>query len=247
MLRPRALAFAVAFAGMLAVGACTYEGGDIAEPTQRMAQWFSFVGGDDLRAECAPGRAPRYRFVYNATWEEQVRVYELDRLQPGEGGLLRVRVFRGGARILQFWLLEWAGSATQTTTLRDVRLDENQYLAVIRAVDASGFGEAPPAGLQLPSWDFYWIVSACAEGRFHLNAWRQRHPGWDRITFDALLFAADTTEIAVRRPPTWPRSWTEADYRTSRGMSMSSSDNRRSDGFNLAVGREGLSGNLRAF
>jgi len=56
---------------VLALGAgCTYGGGDIAEPLQRKFQWFSYVGGDDLKAECAPGRAPRYRFVYNATWEQ---------------------------------------------------------------------------------------------------------------------------------------------------------------------------------
>jgi len=37
------------------------------------------------------------------------------------------------------------------------------------------------------------------------NAWRQRHPGWERITFDRLLFGADRTEVAVRRAPEWPR------------------------------------------
>jgi hypothetical protein len=245
MLPPRARTWALA--ALLAVSACTYEGGNIAEPTQRNAQWFSFVGGDDLRAECAPGRAPRYRFVYNATWQEQVRVYELDRLQPGEGGLLRVRVFRGGSRILQFWLLEWASSATQTTFVGDVRLSEEQYLAIIRATEASGFGEAAPVGLRLPSWDFYWVVNACADGLWHLNAWRQPGARWTAIRFDELLFAADPIGVAVRRPPTWPRSWTEGDFRVSQGSSMSSPDSRGTDGFQLQVGRDGLSGNLRVF
>jgi hypothetical protein len=233
--------------GAALLGACTYAGGDIEEPVRRSAQWFSYVGGDDLRAECEAGRPARYRFVYNATWEEQVRTYDVDRI-PGDGALLRVRVLRGGARILQFWIVDQLGApVAPTTVVRDVKLSETQYLELIRAVEASGFGEPAPAGLQLPSWDFFWVVSACADGRFHFNAWRQRHPGWDRITFDRLLFAADTTEVALRRPPEWPRSWTEADYRVSRGLSMNNRDTRRSDGFQMAVGQDGLRGNLRAF
>jgi len=232
----------------LALGAgCTYGGGDIAEPFQRKFQWFSYVGGDDLKAECAPGRAPRYRFVYNATWEQQVRAYELERLQPGEGGLLRVHVLRGGARILQYWIFDTASSPAATTITRDVRISEEQYLALIRAAEASGFGAPSPAGLQLPSWDFYWVVSACADGRWHLNAWRQGQPGWDKLTFDRVLFTIDPTGVPVRRPPEWPRSWTEADYRLSYGRSTSNPDTRESDSFQLVVGREGLAGNLRAF
>jgi len=233
--------------GAALLGACTYVGGDIEEPVQRKFQWFSYVGGDDLRAECVAGRPARYRFVYNATWEEQVRTYDIDRI-PGDGALLRVRVLRGGARVLQYWIIDQTGgSAAPTSVVQDVKLSEAQYLELIRAVESSGFGAPSPAGLQLPSWDFFWLVSACDDGRFHLNAWRQRNPGWDRITFDRLLFAADRTEVAVRRAPEWPRSWTEADYRLSRGQSTSNPDTKESEGFQMAVGTDGLRGNLRAF
>lgn len=241
------LATAILAGTALAAG-CAYTGGEIEEPVQRKSQWFSYVGGDDLRAECAPGRKARYRFVYNATWEEQVRAYDLDRLEPGQGALLRVRVLRGGARVLQYWLVDQTGgSGAPTAIVRDVRLDEAQYLALIRAVEASDFGAPPPDGLRLPSWDFYWVVSACADGRWHLNAWRQRERGWDAIAFDRLLFAADPTEVAVRAPPRPPRSWTEADYRLSYGRSTSNPDSKESDSFNLQVGKQGLVGNARLF
>jgi hypothetical protein len=226
----------------LATG-CEYRGGDIAEPVQRRAQWFSYVGGDDLRADCAPGRPTRYRFVYNATFDEQVRTYDLDRLPVGDGALVRVRVLRGGARILQYWLLDQLGSPAPTTFMQDIRINEEQYLALVCAVERSGFGEPPPVGLQLPSWDFFWIVTACAEGRFHLNAWRQ--PRWERVEFAEPLFAADPIGVPVRRPPTWPRSWTEADHRVATGRSMSNRDNRQGDDFMIQIGTDGLAGTLR--
>ena len=154
---------------------------------------------------------------------------------------------RGGARILQYWIFDSASSPAATTVTRDIRISEEQYLALIRATEASGFGGPPPVGLQLPSWDFYWVVNACADGRWHLNAWRQGQPGWDKLTFDKVLFAMDPTGVPVRAAPVWPRSWTEADYRQSYGRSMSNPDTKESDSFQLQVGADGLSGNLRAF
>ena len=61
---------------MLAVlFACTYVGRDDAL-SQRFT-WFSYVNGDDIRAQCAPGALDRYRFVYNGVYVKQARTYDI--------------------------------------------------------------------------------------------------------------------------------------------------------------------------
>jgi len=179
---------------LLVLGACVAREGGIDEPIQRNLQWFSFVGGDDIRERCVAGAPPRYRFVYNAVWEEQVRVYELERLPPGQGAQLKVNVIRGAPRLLQAYLID---SPAVGAVSRQSRLSEQEFLDLVRALDQSGFGRSPADGTRLQSYDFYWLVNACAGGRWHLNAWRRQDPGFDRLAFDRLLFGHDRTGVAV--------------------------------------------------
>ena len=46
-------------------------------PVVRSFHWFDFVGANDIRAACVPGGRSHLRLVYNALWEEQVRVYDI--------------------------------------------------------------------------------------------------------------------------------------------------------------------------
>jgi hypothetical protein len=179
---------------LLGLGACVAREGAINDPLQRNFQWFSFVGGDDIRARCVAGAPDRYRFVLNAVWEEQVRVYELERLPPGQGALLKVNVIRGAPHLLQAYLIDSnaAGSASWQS-----RLGEQQYRDIVSALERAGFARTPPDGTRLQSYDFYWLVNACTNGRWHLNAWRRQDPGFDRLGFDRLLFGHDSTGVAV--------------------------------------------------
>lgn len=174
---------------------CAYTGG-IGEPVNRKFQWFSYLAGDDIKARCTAGSPAQYRLVYNASYHEQVRAYDLRRsVIAGGGAQLWTQVFGGDAPINNFTLSDpqapWRGQGSQTS------LSEDQYLALIRAVEASGFGQPSPAGLRLDSWDFYWVVTACAGGQFHMNAWRYPSDRATAITFDQLLFAADKTGTRV--------------------------------------------------
>jgi hypothetical protein len=179
------------------VSGCMYRGG-IDNPVVRNFTWFSYVAGDDIRERCAPGRPAQYRFVYNAHYLEQVRAYDLRRSATGEGAMLWVQVFGGEAALNSFSPFDpaapWAGRGAER------RLSEDQYLSLIRAVEASGFGEAPPAGLRLPSYNFYWASIACADGKLHFNAWRHPSDRWDRIAFDKLLFEFDPSGKPVNPP-----------------------------------------------
>jgi hypothetical protein len=179
---------------LLGLVGCVAREGGISDPIQRNFQWFSFVGGDDIRARCVAGAPDRYRFVFNAVWEEQVRVYELERLPPGQGAQLKVNVIRGAPHLLQAYLIDSnaVGSAS-----RQKRLDEQEYRDIVRALEQAGFASTPPDGTRLQSYDFYWLVTACTNARWHLNAWRRQDPGFQRLGFDRLLFAHDSSGVPV--------------------------------------------------
>jgi hypothetical protein len=181
-------------AACLVLAGCTARDGALDDPLRRNFQWFSFVGGDDIRARCGPAAPARYRFVYNAVWEEQVRVYDVVRLPRGQGAELSVTVIRGAPRLLQSYLLD---SAAVGTRRAQARLGESEVAALADALAAAGFDRAPADGTRLQSYDFYWLVNACVDGRWQLNAWRRQDPGFDRLGFDRLLLAQDRTGVPV--------------------------------------------------
>ena len=221
---------------LTALAGCAYRGG-VENPLVRKATWFSYVGGDDIRAQCALGRPAQYRLVYNAAWDEQVRTYDLRRGAIGEGAVLDVLVFGGSPELVNIDPFDptakWRGATDRT------QLGEAQYLDLIRAIEASGFGNPTPSGLALGSWRFYWAVSACAEGRFHFYAWLHPRPDPVAIQFAALLFAADRTGVKVNPPRA-----TDARYIPEYASDAKSRNDYQ---FELRVGRDGLVGNAGLF
>lgn len=219
-LRPLAIAVA------LLAGACTYAGSND-NPILRKATWFSYVGGDDIRRDCRPGQYDKYRLIYNGTWDEQVRAYDLVRSATGQGALLFTTVFAGGSigivQLLDPYAGPWGGVHT------DRKLDETQYRDLVAAIERSGLGQPSPAGLRLHSESFYWVAISCVGGQFHFNAWD--YP--DRIkqvVFDRPLFALDNTGVAVN--PVHPYDWSaRMDIRTY---------NATNTNFELMVGNNGL-------
>jgi hypothetical protein len=182
----------------LVLAACAPTPGGLSDPIRRKAQWHATAGGDDLRAGCAMGRPSRWRLVYNASWDEQVRVYDIERLPAGEGARLVSTAVQGAPRVLQAYLMQLGGQPT--TRVAESRLPEPQLAALLRAIDEAGFARRPEEGMRLVSWDFYWLASACVDGTWHLNAWRRGDPGFQRLGFDELLFALDQTGVEPNRP-----------------------------------------------
>jgi hypothetical protein len=182
----------VSLVSSLLVCACS-DASKVGTPIVGRLSWFAYLGGEDIRDACKPGTPARYRFVYNAVYDEQVRTYELTRTPTGAA--LQVRVPPAGIAVVEFraaaadvWNVRRETSAT---------LDIPTYLAIARQLEADGFGAATTTGQNFPSWDYYWIVSACADGKFHINGWRNGSPGFAALRFPALLFAQDKTEIPV--------------------------------------------------
>lgn len=169
----------------------------IDNPVLGRLSWFQYLAGEDIKAACVAETPARYRFIFNAVFDEQVRAYDLVRTETGAE--LRVRVSGGDFRLLEFG---FGTSWRPETVKRDsaAQLDRETYLALIRQIEADGFGAAPQDGMRLQSYDFYWAVSACAGGRFHFNAWRNETPEFAALRFPALLYAHDKTDIPPARP-----------------------------------------------
>lgn len=231
--------FRAALLVTLVLAGCAYREGGVANPVTRKFQYFSYLGGDDIRRDCVSGAPARYRFVYNAQYDEHVRTYDLRRIAPARGAVMTVQVFGGGGNLAAgFNPLDptgpWRGKSAE------VQLDEETYLRLIRAVEASGFGEPPPKGLSLPSWGFYWVVAACANGQFHYNAWLYPSDRFNRIQFDKVLFTVDPTGVPVNPP----RPLNEAEYRLQSGAYRNDPTYAP---FEVKVGEDGLVGNLALF
>ena len=211
------------------VGGYAYRGAD--DPVALRISWFSYLNGDDLRGLCVPGAGDRYRFVYNGINLEQVRTYEVVAGDRTGEPVLKVRV-TGPADLSQFTvgraadLLDpWRGKA-ETVVLRAVDLERLRH-----AMGDSGVFDAAPAGLELSSHGFFWIVGACARGRFHFNAYRWPSERFEEAAFAGLLFAWDPTGVAINRP------------RKTFAYDLDDEDERQSARrFNLRVGRDGLVG-----
>jgi len=206
------------------LGACA-DVSQVDTPLLGRLAWFAFLGGEDIHDQCRPGEPARYRFVYNAVFDEQVRSYDLTRTL--DGASLDIRVPPAGASPLRLngFSNDFGPRARLTRPI-----DAETYRTIARQLEADGFGRPTPTDQAFPSWDFYWIVSACAEGQFHVYGWRNGTPDFAALKFPALLFAQDRTGAPVNPV----RSNTYADYQTRIRQDMPDLN------FNVRLGPQGI-------
>lgn len=187
------LAALAATAVAATLGGCAYEGGDIGNPFRRKVQWFSFVEGGDIAAACTPGSDERFRLVYNALWDQQVRVYEWDGRSPD----LKISAVRRGnvATItLDDPLRPWG------TEVATVPLDQPARDGLTAALDASGAFGPPAVGLELPSHSYYWTAASCHGGEYRFTAWSYPSAAFAAARFPAALAALDPGRDGVAAP-----------------------------------------------
>jgi hypothetical protein len=179
------------------------------DPVTGRLSWFSLLEGRDIREACVPGAPARYRFVYNGNYDEQTRVYDVTRTEAGAA--FKVSVSTGFATLFQYR----TGAQNPWNPIRESRapVDLDTYRALARALEADGFGQPSRTDVAFPSWNYYWIVSACADGKYHLNGWlngtSDGKTAFNALTFPAFLQKLDQTEIAFVNPRPNPY----ADYR----------------------------------
>jgi hypothetical protein len=217
------------------VAGCTYQG-TIDRPITLKATWFSYLNGDDIRAACVPGAVSRYRLIYNGSYDEQLRAYEV--VGDGAGGAFyTVRIQSGaGIDLTRFSLRDPQAMAGWQRA--DDRLSPPDLARLEAALEASGgFGPAP-AGLRLASEQFYWIASLCRGGQFHFNAWLYPSVRFERLSFAEVLLGHDGTGIAVNPPREVAKI--ERIRRIVRGEGGP-------QGFDLEIGDNGLAGHSTLF
>ncbi len=168
----------------------------IDNPLLRSFYWFRFVGGDDIKKACAAGAPDIYRLVYNATWREQVRAYDIETRPDGSGHMI-VRVL-GPTVINSVEISEPSGILDPWRGQRaTAELSAGQVAALRQAIEASGGFAFPSRSFDIPSNAFYWAVSACHGGRFSSTAYLYEMDSFRAVRFDKMLFGWDTTGVTV--------------------------------------------------
>ena len=234
---PRLYALARALILLLAViglAACRSEGGIPGNPIGIKLQWFSFLDGDGFKDRCEPS-TDRYRLIYNARFDEQVRVYDVTRY--GEDGILVARAVSPGFALTQmqdFLDFGWHESRA--------RLSAAEFTEFRRRLQQSGFFAPTPVGLELYSPDFYWVGMSCEDGAFHYTAFARPSPEFDALTFPEFLFAHDETDIKVNPPREIPAS---ERFRATGGGLGPTED--RDPAFRMVVDEDGVSGKYGLF
>ncbi len=239
LFRVSTLALAVAASGL---AACVYRpetGQSIADPITRKFAWYSYLDAGDIRRDCATGGAEgRYRLVYNAQFDQQIRAYEIAPLADGRYELIALA--RGPGNLAEWWIRD-TGDFLAPWAMRQSRreLPEVEMAALRDLLHQSGFGEPAPEGLRLHSQQFYWIAAGCEAGQFHYFAWSDSHRrdgvgDFARLRFVEFLLGRDRTAIAFRQPH--PVPYAEMAARQGRG------DDNFKGYFTLTVGSAGLSG-----
>jgi hypothetical protein len=179
------------------VTAAAVTGAAAATPAPRAANvqsWFSFVAGDDIRAECTDEATVHYRFIFNANFEEQVRIYDMRGAEDDSAVL--TKTIRGPATVQDAEALTSRLGGTRFLNA----LGPYEQKILLESLEESGFhGDPIPAGTVLQSDAFYWAVAACDDGEFHFNAWVYPSERWDEATFPYMLGQLDFSGIMYNK------------------------------------------------
>ncbi len=232
-----AAAFGLAFA-VASTASAQRTDRNVEQPIVRSFNWFSYVGGDDIRSACTPGGRNRVRLVYNALWEEQVRVYDIF-LQPdgtagldigvladqGHGGNLSTLLIGEGSDVTGPWRMRKGQRVLGTAETREL-------LGLLQASAAFG---PPRDGLRLPDNDFWWTVASCRNGVWGFQAYHFPTDGFANVKFAEKLFSWDNVPVAVNRPRRLEPAELRRDMNAPSGRALS-----RLDRWMLVVGTDGL-------
>lgn len=181
---------------LIALAAAPAWAAPVDNPLLRSFYWFRFVGGDDVKKACANGAPDIYRLIYNATWREQVRAYDVE-TRPDGSGHLTIRIL-GPAVLNSIEISEPSGVLNPWRGQRAVvELSRDQVSAIKAALEASGGFAFPTRKFEIPSNDFYWAVSACRGGQFTSTAYLYERDKFKDVKFDRLMFSLDTTGVPV--------------------------------------------------
>ncbi|MBM3560750.1 MAG: hypothetical protein FJX53_12930 [Alphaproteobacteria bacterium] len=180
---------------LAALAGCAYTG-EPGGPIERSLTWFSYVGGDDIRSRCRPGGASEFRFVYNGSYERQIRAYDLVATRAGAELLSRARGRAGQIGKLSVNDLQGPWDMARDTQ----ELGDNEAGRIVLAYRGDIERAPSSAGAHLDSKDFFWTVAGCSHGRFSIHAFAWPDTDLDRLQFARLLAQYDRTGVPWEQP-----------------------------------------------
>ena len=159
--------------------------------------YFSYLNGEDIRADCAEGQANQARFIYHAMQSDQIRTYDLMSRSGKRQPVLKIRSL-GPAQLADLTLdkpfIGWRGTVVR------YGLGRSAYLELIDSLKTSGVMEAPAVGESFSSDDYYWVVVACLDGKIVFNVFRYGSEPFNALTFPNLLLRRDPIGIPLGKP-----------------------------------------------
>lgn len=199
MIRSVRAALTVGLALVILAG-CTASG-EIDNPAQRRATWFSFISGEDIAAACEAHGRERYRLTYYADRRVQVRVYDIEPTAT-PAAQLRVRVLQTAANTWFPWPIFEDPSRPFRPYDSVSPLSAAQLEAIRTDLQENGFAtRPPPIDRKLASRSYFWLAAGCRDGRFSFQAWEYPDPEFLGLAFPETLFQADASGIPVEPPP----------------------------------------------
>lgn len=216
------------------IAACSYR-----EPAgnvvSQQLSWFSYLNGDDIRAQCGDTVSDRYRLVYNADRTRHSRAYDIWDVR--EGAVMEQMVDRG----IVFQSGRPADAALFGVPVRArAVLSPDEFAEFEASLQASAAFDPAPVGLRLNSRSHYWIVSGCRDGRYFLTGYRYPSERFDRIQFIAFLESRDRTGVTFPILPSPTRARFVERCPRGRGTTL---DNPRC--YWVEIGEDGLVGLAR--
>ena len=202
-------------------------------PIVRSFNWFSYVGGNDIREACGRDGRNRLRLVYNAIYDEQVRTYELFLQPDGTAGLdIGVLADQGAVTNLR---IGDAGDVLGPWRMRRGQriLTPGETSDLLASLQASGAFGPPRDGLRLPDVDFWWTVASCRGGVWGFQAYHHPTDGFANVAFASRLFSLDTVPVPVNPP----RKLVPAELRRDWNAPP---NHWKANQWTLTVGRDGL-------
>jgi hypothetical protein len=182
-------------------------------PIVRSFNWFSYVGGADIREACGRDGRNRLRIVYNAIYDEQVRAYEVF-LQPDGTAGLDIGVLADQGVVTNMRISD-AGDVLGPWRMRRGQriLNPAETGELVGLLQASAAFGPPRDGMRLPDVDFWWTVASCRAGVWGFQAYHHPTDGFANVRFASRLFALDTVPVPVNpprklEPAELRRSWT---------------------------------------
>ena len=139
----------------------------------RKLTWFSYVNGEDLRAQCSAEAPDRYRLIHNARSSARLRTYEVhgegDDGRSGRPGGAVVEAREIPAADLSRRQPEEALGTGEGAAAR-IRLSPEQFDWLTRSLADNGVFDTPLRGFRTKPGGVLWLASGCHDGAYFLTA-----------------------------------------------------------------------------